>query len=67
MVEMNSEKRKRPAFLRPIQIVLAGAVIYFFVLPLIPGFRDAVNDLNTIDPSLLFAGIGFQALSLFAY
>lgn len=67
MVEMDSKKRKRPAFLRPIQIVLAGAVVYFFVLPLIPGFRDAVNDLNTIDPSLLIAGIGFQALSLFAY
>ena len=48
-------------------MVFVGAVVYFFVLPLIPGFRDAVNDLHSIDPSLLIAGIGFQALSLFAY
>lgn len=67
MVGMESPKKKRPAFLRPIQIVVAGAVVYFFVLPLIPGFREAVNDLQSIDPYLLFVGIGFQALSLLAY
>lgn len=67
MEGMNPRTRKRPAFLRPIQMVFVGAVVYFFVLPLIPGFRDAVNDLHSIDPSLLIAGIGFQALSLFAY
>ena len=67
MVEMESPKKKRPAFLRPIQVVLVGAIVYFFILPLIPGFRAAVNDLHTIDPYLLFVGIGFQALSLLAY
>ncbi len=61
------KKKKRPVFLRPIQIVLAGAVVYFFVLPLIPGFRDAVNDLNKIRPEFLFIGIGLQAFSLLAY
>lgn len=61
------QKKRRPAFLRPIQIVLAGAVIYFFVLPLIPGFRDAVNDLNKIRPEFLLIGIGLQAFSLLAY
>lgn len=67
MVGMETPKKKRPAFLRPIQVVVAGAVVYFFVLPLIPGFREAVNDLQSIDPYLLFVGIGFQALSLLAY
>lgn len=52
---------------RTFQIVLGGFVIYFFVLPLIPGFRNAVNKLHTIDPYLLVAGIGFQGLALFAY
>ncbi len=52
---------------RTFQIVLGGFVIYFFVLPLIPGFRNAVNKLHTIDPYLLVAGLGFQALALFAY
>jgi uncharacterized protein (TIRG00374 family) len=52
---------------RTFQIVLGGFVIYFFVLPLIPGFRNAVNKLHTIDPYLLVAGLGFQGLALFAY
>ncbi|MEY4633322.1 MAG: hypothetical protein RLZ18_694 [Actinomycetota bacterium] len=52
---------------RTFQIVLGGFVIYFFVLPLIPSFRNAVNKLHTIDPYLLVAGLGFQGLALFAY
>ncbi len=52
---------------RTFQIVLGGFVVYFFVLPLIPGFRNAVNKLQTIDPYLLIAGLGFQGLALFAY
>jgi hypothetical protein len=52
---------------RTFQIVLGGFVIYFFVLPLIPGFRNAVNKLHTIDPYLLVAGLGFQGLALLAY
>ena len=47
--------------------MITGFIIYFFVLPLIPGFREAVSDLRTIDPYLLCAGIGFQALALLAY
>lgn len=52
---------------RTFQIVLGGFIVYFFVLPLIPGFRSAVNKLHTIDPYLLVAGLGFQGLALFAY
>jgi uncharacterized protein (TIRG00374 family) len=52
---------------RTFQIVLGGFVVYFFVLPLVPGFRNAVNKLHTIDPYLLVAGLGFQGLALFAY
>lgn len=66
MVEM-AEKKKGGGFRRTLQIVLAAAVVYFFVLPLIPGFRQAVRDLYTIDPYLLAVGLGLQALSLFAY
>lgn len=64
---MMAEKKKGGGFRRTLQIVLAAAVVYFFVLPLIPGFRQAVRDLYTIDPYLLAVGLGLQALSLFAY
>ncbi|MEY3805243.1 MAG: hypothetical protein RIR69_55 [Actinomycetota bacterium] len=66
MVKM-AKKQKRSGFRRTLQIVLAAAVVYFFVLPLIPGFRQAVRDLYTIDPYLLAVGLGLQALSLFCY
>jgi hypothetical protein len=37
--------------------VLFAAILYFFVLPLIPGFRKAVSDLTQIKPSLLILGL----------
>lgn len=67
MVGMDKAPRKSSAFRRTVQIVLGAALVYFFVLPLIPGFRQAVRDLSNIDPNLLFVGIGLQGLSLFAY
>lgn len=66
----DSESRdtsRRWRFSRTFQIVITGFIVYFFVLPLIPGFREAVIDLRTIDPYLLIVGIGFQALALLAY
>ncbi len=66
----DSESRgtsRRWRFSRTFQIVITGFIVYFFVLPLIPGFREAVIDLRTIDPYLLVVGIGFQALALLAY
>jgi uncharacterized protein (TIRG00374 family) len=67
MVSMPSSKKKKSGFRRTLQIVLFAAVVYFFVLPLIPNFRQAVNDLTKIDPYLLTVGFGLQSLSLFAY
>jgi uncharacterized protein (TIRG00374 family) len=60
-------KKKKSGFRRTLQIVLLAAVVYFFVLPLIPGFRQAVKDLAKIDPYLLIVGLGLQSISLFAY
>jgi putative heme transporter len=47
--------------------VLFGAVLYFFVLPLIPGFRQAIADLSQIRPSLLVLGLGLEFAALFSY
>jgi hypothetical protein len=64
MVSMLRSKKKKSGFRRTLQIVLLAAVVYFFVLPLIPGFRQAVKDLARIDPYLLIVGLGLQSLSL---
>ena len=67
MEGMNPPEKKQRRFLRPIQIVGGGLIVYFFVLPLIPGFRKAIADLHTIDPYLLVVALGLQGFSLFAY
>jgi len=67
MEGMPAQFLKRWRISRTLQIVLAGAVIYFFVLPLVPGLRGAVADLRNIDPYLLIVGLGLQGVSLFAY
>lgn len=67
MVGMESEQKKPKTFRRTLQILAVGVVVYFFVIPLIPGFRQAIDDLHTINPYLLISGIGLQGFSLFAY
>ena len=67
MVGMEAEQKKPKTFRRTLQILAVGVVVYFFVIPLIPGFRQAIDDLHTINPYLLVSGIGLQGFSLFAY
>ncbi len=67
MVGMEDEQKKPKTFRRTLQILALGVVFYFFVIPLIPSFRQAVEDLHTINPYLLIVGIGLQGFSLFAY
>lgn len=50
-----------------VKMVAFAAVIYFFVLPLIPGFRNAANELRRVDPALLFLGLGLELAALFSY
>jgi uncharacterized protein (TIRG00374 family) len=50
-----------------IKSVLFVAVFYFFILPLVPGFRHAAQELLDVEPLLLVGGIGLQAGSWWAY
>jgi uncharacterized protein (TIRG00374 family) len=56
-------KRARGA----LKIVAIFFVIYFFILPLIPGFRRAVNDLQKVNPALLVVGLTLQLAALVSY
>jgi uncharacterized protein (TIRG00374 family) len=65
-----SKPLKRPRF-RPVRLTLkVGAlalVVYIFVLPLIPGFRDAAHELTKVDPTFLVLGLALQIASWFTY
>ena len=53
--------------LTALKWVIFGLIIYFFVIPLIPGFRRALTELSVVDPVLLTVGLGLQILALFSY
>jgi uncharacterized protein (TIRG00374 family) len=65
-----SKPIKRPRF-RPVRLTLKLAafvlVLYIFVLPLIPGFRSAANELIKVDPLYLVLGLGLQIAALVTY
>ena len=53
--------------LKALRWVLFAIVIYFFVLPLVPAFRNAIGDLTRIDPVLLAVAIGLEFVALYCY
>lgn len=53
--------------LKTLKYVLLAAVLYFFVLPLIPGFRNAVSKLGQINLWLLLLGLGLSVTALLCY
>lgn len=58
--------RLRATF-KALKYVLVAGVLYFFVLPLIPGFRNAVSKLGQINLWLLLLGLGLELAALFFY
>ncbi|MFZ4719196.1 MAG: lysylphosphatidylglycerol synthase transmembrane domain-containing protein [Ilumatobacteraceae bacterium] len=61
----------RPRRVRPLRMTLKmlalALVIWFFVLPLIPGMRQAASDLADVNPALLAVGLALQLTALFCY
>lgn len=61
----------RPRRVRPFRLTLKllalSMVVWFFVLPLIPGMRKAAHELSTVNPALLAAGLGLEVAALFCY
>jgi uncharacterized protein (TIRG00374 family) len=53
--------------LAALKWVIFAIIIYFFVLPLIPGFGKAFSELSKVRPSLLVLGLGLEFAALFAY
>lgn len=42
-------------------------VFYLFFLPLIPGFRSAIDELGRVQPLWLVLGLGLQIIALYCY
>jgi putative heme transporter len=63
--------RQRPPRRRPVRIslriVLLAVVVYFLILPQIPGFRQAAADLSRVQPIWLVIGFVFVMASIMCY
>jgi putative heme transporter len=67
-VDAQAQQPESRRVLRPaIKITLFIVVLWFFVLPLIPGFRNAATELQKVNPLLLVIGLGLEMAALFAY
>lgn len=61
-----SADRKR-VWVRTLKLVGTAVVFYFFVLPLVPGFRKAWNDVFEVDKTMLVLGVVLEFLALLCY
>ncbi len=57
----------RRHFRLTLKLLAFLAVLYFFVVPLIPGFRGAWNDLKRVEPALLVLGLLLELVALYCY
>jgi uncharacterized protein (TIRG00374 family) len=60
-----SEPRRR--FRLTLKLLLFFAVAYYFVIPLAPDFRDALTELQRVEPWLLALGLGLEMAALYCY
>ena len=59
--------KPRRHFRFTLKLLLFATVLYYFVVPLVPDFRDAWGDLSRVEPSLLAIGLGLELVALFCY
>ncbi|MFM7044975.1 MAG: YbhN family protein [Ilumatobacteraceae bacterium] len=60
-------RRHRRHFRFTLKFVGVLLVVWFFVLPLIPGMRQAITDLRKVNLGLLGLGLVLQLLALYCY
>jgi len=57
----------RRNFRLTLKLLAFAAVLYYFVVPLIPDFRNAWSELQRVEPVLLIVGLGLEIVALWCY
>jgi uncharacterized protein (TIRG00374 family) len=65
-IEREVPNQRRP-FRFTVKLLVFATVIYYFVFPLIPDFRQALIELRRVEPVLLAAGLGLEMVALWCY
>ena len=61
------DKPERRPFRFTLKLLLFLAVVYYFVVPLVPDFRNALEDLRQVEPALLVLGLLLELVALYCY
>jgi uncharacterized protein (TIRG00374 family) len=57
----------RRRFRLTLKLLFLFAVLYYFVVPLIPDFRNAWSELHRVQPALLGVGLALEIVALYCY
>ncbi len=57
----------RRHFRLTLKLLACSAVLYFFVVPLLPGFKNAWRELRQVEPLLLVVGLVLELIALYCY
>ena len=63
--EVISQPRRH--FRLSVKLLAFAAVLYYFVVPLIPDFRNAWSELRSVEPVLLAVALGLEIIALWCY
>lgn len=59
-------RRRRPIRFS-LKVLAFVTVLYYFVVPLVPDFRNAATELQRVEPVLLAVGLALELTALFCY
>ncbi len=67
VIDSASDSPPRRHFRLSLKLLAFAAVLYYFVVPLIPDFKNAWTELQRVEPLLLVLGLGLEVVALSCY
>ncbi|MDW3213787.1 MAG: lysylphosphatidylglycerol synthase transmembrane domain-containing protein [Ilumatobacteraceae bacterium] len=67
LVDSGGKSTSPRRFRFTLKLLAFAAVIYYFVIPMIPKFTNAWSELGRVEPFLLVLGLGLEFVALYCY
>ena len=65
--DADDDAPNRKPFRFTLKLLVAATLSYYFIVPMIPDFRDALDDLRRVEPLLLGVGLALELIALYCY
>ena len=67
ILEREPDSKPRRPFRFSVKLLAFATVLYYFVVPLIPDFRNTLTELQRVEPILLGVGLALEIVALYCY